>query len=425
MAVLAAAAAVSTLVAPAAALEPITRDKILELAAYSEGYSYWWGHGRFRLDKSDIGSCSGNCPDCTHKGSHGGDCSGLVGKAWQVPKPSDMDHDDHPYSTVDFKNDTTHWDPIDRGDATRGDAFVHNDNGAGHTYVYEKDDPWGDHWAYECKGCSYGCPHNIRTANDTYIVIRRRALDEGPHLDATFVAQWSDADPDTEGKAHFQVCAKAAVRMWFELKNSGGDAWRDLGDAGAKSGEDVRLGVPGDVPDPLTGTTRVSLTENANDEVVPGGTECDDQPGCNRTVFTKAGILGKAPAQPGVYTSTWQLVDEGRTWFGPTMTMSFNVIACPEVPGTGGPGDVGGGAGGGDVGGGAGGGGATGAGRGGAPAAITDGAGDAGDGTMSGSSCAAGGAPREGGAVALAAIALGLAVGARRRAARGVRARVG
>jgi hypothetical protein len=49
---------------------------------------------------------------------------------------------------------------------------VYNTNGAGHTFLYESGDGWGSMWAYECKGCSYGCVHNLRTATTTYHAIR-------------------------------------------------------------------------------------------------------------------------------------------------------------------------------------------------------------------------------------------------------------
>jgi hypothetical protein len=415
---LAAAGIALAIAPPARAIDPITRDEILKLAAVSEGYSYWWGHGRYRDDKSDIGTCSGNCPSCSHTGQHGGDCSGLVAKAWQVPQPIAMDVDDHPYSTVDFRNATTHWDPIDRDKVLVGDAFVHNENGAGHTYIFEKGDPWGDHWAYECKGCAWGCPHDLRSANDTYIAIRRRSLDESPKLAATFVAQWSDANPDPDGKAHFRLCAGAPVHMHFELKNTGATPWKDLGASATKAGEAVRLATPGDVPDPMTGTTRVRLSDNANDDVVAGGPECDDQAGCARTVFTKAGIAGKAPKEPGIYTSSWQLLDEGHGGaFGPTISMTFDVVKCASVPGGGDPGGVDGQGGAGGVGSGSGGAapGAGGASSGHVAGDVTAPAASSGD-TGASSSCAIDGDP--GGRGWLSAIAIALAaigLGARRR----------
>jgi hypothetical protein len=159
-----------------AAPQPMSRQAILDLAKPAVGYSYWWGHGRFRTDGSQPGSCSGSCPSCTHGGQYGGDCSGLAAKAWQIPGPTPIDEDDHPYSTVNFRNDTTHWKPISRADAQAGDAFTYNTSGHGHIFLYEKGDPWGSMWAYECSGCKVGCIHGTRSAGSDYIAIRRDNL---------------------------------------------------------------------------------------------------------------------------------------------------------------------------------------------------------------------------------------------------------
>ena len=44
-------------------------------------------------------------------------------------------------------------------------------------------------------------------------------------------------------------------------------------------------------------------------------------------------MTGKAPATPGIYKTTWQLVDESRGWFGPTMWLDFSVVDCPTDAG--------------------------------------------------------------------------------------------
>lgn len=153
-----------------------------------------------------------------------------------------------------------------------------------------------------------------------------------PKLDAKFVAQGSDAEADPEGKAYYRVCAGEKVHFWFELENTGSVAWTDTGGSG--DGQAIRLGVPGDGTDPFTGTSRISLTTNANDDVrpataTPAGGDCNDQPSCRRTVFSKApGIEGTAPATPGVYESRWRLLDEQKAWFGPEMFLTFNVVDC-------------------------------------------------------------------------------------------------
>ncbi len=131
----------AVLSAPGARAEPpsMTRAQVVDLGRTGLGYSYWWGHGRWRWDGTQHGTCSGSgCPDsCTHSGSYGADCSGFVGKAWQVPSASDVTHDWHPYSTWHFVNQSDHWDHIDRGACTAADALVYNESGAGHIVLVE------------------------------------------------------------------------------------------------------------------------------------------------------------------------------------------------------------------------------------------------------------------------------------------------
>lgn len=175
-----AAAGALWLAVAAAAPSPMTRDEIIDLSKPAMGFSYWWGHGRFSTGAASAGSCSGSCPNCTHSGQYGGDCSGLTAKVWQIPSPIALEQDAHPYSTNNFRNATTHWTQISRADVKKGDAFVYNTNGAGHIFMYESGDPWGSLWSYECKGCSAGCLHDLRTAGSAYIAIRRNAINEGP-----------------------------------------------------------------------------------------------------------------------------------------------------------------------------------------------------------------------------------------------------
>ena len=131
-------AASSALAAP----QPMTRTEIIDLAKSGVDYSYWWGHGCWRLDGTQHGSCSGGCPDCTHTGSYGADCSGFAAKVWQVPSPSPIEDNAHPYSTREFRYNTTHWDQVARDEALRGDCFVYRNssNTARHIVVYESGD---------------------------------------------------------------------------------------------------------------------------------------------------------------------------------------------------------------------------------------------------------------------------------------------
>jgi uncharacterized protein YraI len=162
--------------APDASYAPSVAD-IFARAKLAVGYSYYWGHGSWRSDGTDPGSCSGTCPSCTHSGQYGADCSGFVAKVWQVPSPSPLETDLHPYSTYNFYNDTTHWSQVPRASIQPGDALVYNANGAGHIMLFESgSDPWGSIWTYEARGCATGIVHNLRVADSTYIAIRREGL---------------------------------------------------------------------------------------------------------------------------------------------------------------------------------------------------------------------------------------------------------
>ncbi len=172
------------LTAPAAqaAPDPMTPDEIVELAEYGVGYSYYWGHGSWRTDGASPGSCSGSCPSCTHSGSYGADCSGFVAKVWQVPGPSALTTNSHPYSTYNFRYESQHWSQVSRSNAKTADAMVYrNDaNTGGHIVLYDHGDPWGQAWTWEARGCSYGIVHNLRTIGSSYVAIRRDNLVDGP-----------------------------------------------------------------------------------------------------------------------------------------------------------------------------------------------------------------------------------------------------
>jgi hypothetical protein len=153
----------------------LTRDDVLSIAEASVGYTYWWGHGS--LGGTKVGTCTGSCPSCSHTGGYGADCSGFVGKAWMLPEALPIvGADEHPFSTYSFTHSTTHWSNISRSDVVRGDAMVYNINGSGHIFLYEKDDPWGQMWTFEARGCAYGIVHNIRTAGSQFNAIRRDGL---------------------------------------------------------------------------------------------------------------------------------------------------------------------------------------------------------------------------------------------------------
>jgi len=142
-------------------------------AASGVGFSYYWGGGAWDPNSSSHGACYGGCPDCTHSGTWGADCSGYVSKIWQVPGPVAVTERGHgAYNTTSYYENRTHWSQISRGDAKQGDVFVRR----GHMFLYNSGDAWGSINAYEAKGCSYGIVRNNRTADSSYIVIRRRGF---------------------------------------------------------------------------------------------------------------------------------------------------------------------------------------------------------------------------------------------------------
>jgi len=156
---------------------PANTADIFDRAKSAVGFSYYWGHGSWSLDKSAPGSCTGSCPSCSHVGQWGADCSGFVAKAWQVPKPSPIETDAHPFSTANFYSEQVYWKQTPRSGLQPADALVRRANGAGHIALVEStSDPFGDVWAYEARGCATGVVHNLRAFDSSYIAIRRNGL---------------------------------------------------------------------------------------------------------------------------------------------------------------------------------------------------------------------------------------------------------
>jgi cell wall-associated NlpC family hydrolase len=151
-----------------------TTSNVFALAKLAVGYSYYWGHGSWRGDGADIGSCSGSCPSCSHTGQYGADCSGFVAKVWQVPSASPIDLDAHPFSTENFYNDQVYWKQIPRSSIMPADALVHRTSTSGHIALFESgSDPFGMVWLYEARGCATGVTHDLRAVDSSYIAIRR------------------------------------------------------------------------------------------------------------------------------------------------------------------------------------------------------------------------------------------------------------
>ena len=152
------------------------KSAILNRSKKTIGYSYWWGHARFGNNStSDFGSCAGVCPNCSHSGRFGADCSGMVAKVWEVPSNNKLTSpDNHPFSTADFNVDGTYWKKVDRKVIDKADALVYRSGSSGHVVIYESTDPWGHYRVYECKGCAEGCVVNTRPFGSAYKAIRKR-----------------------------------------------------------------------------------------------------------------------------------------------------------------------------------------------------------------------------------------------------------
>jgi len=153
----------------------LSRDGIINASKAFVKFSYWWGGGRFKIGSKEYGKC--HSPTYGgHSGKYGADCSGFVGKVWQLPNAMPFDASKHPYSTYHFKNQRNYWSSISKSDIKRADALVYNTGGAGHVLIYESGNAWGKAWAYEARGCSYGVVHNLRTVSSSYQARKRNGI---------------------------------------------------------------------------------------------------------------------------------------------------------------------------------------------------------------------------------------------------------
>ncbi len=155
---------------------PMSRADFICLAESGVGFSYWWGGecwcatGCSPDTSCGVGTCTGSCPDCTHTGSYGADCSGYVSRIWQVPDPYAVDAcGTERYVAASFTASGPYWDVIDRDDILPGDALA----SSSHVMLYESGDPWGYPAVFEAKGCSYGIVYNTRSVSSSYVAARR------------------------------------------------------------------------------------------------------------------------------------------------------------------------------------------------------------------------------------------------------------
>ncbi len=153
-----------------------TREELICRAASAVGFSYYWGGSCWCQSgcspnwSCSAGSCSGNCPSCTHTGSYGADCSGLVNKVWQVPDAIATTTCGHgPYVANSFRSSTAYWNVISRSSLQAGDVLASTT----HVVVFQSGDPWGSFWTYEAIGCAYGVIHNLRSYSSSYSAASR------------------------------------------------------------------------------------------------------------------------------------------------------------------------------------------------------------------------------------------------------------
>ncbi|HQF23772.1 MAG TPA: hypothetical protein PL065_09950 [Polyangiaceae bacterium] len=175
--VLGGASALVLLAVSAVAAPPLmSRDDIICRAKSGVGFSYYWGgacwcaSGCSRNFSCPAGSCSGNCPNCTHYGQYGADCSGYVTKIWQIPNPISVSTCGHgPYVASMYTKTSSYWTVISRNSLQPGDSMA----SSAHVLLYEQGDPWGSLVAYEARGCSSGIVRNWRTCSGDYVAARR------------------------------------------------------------------------------------------------------------------------------------------------------------------------------------------------------------------------------------------------------------
>lgn len=165
--------------APAAAQpEQMTRAQIINLGKPAVGHGYNWSHGYWTSDGSNKTACTTQGDDYN---GYGADCSGFVAKVWQVPSPTPVEQDTHPYGTEAFRFSNTHWEQIPRADVKRADAFVHRNetNTAGHIVLVDSQTNNG-YLVYEANGCIKGIIHQEKSLDSSYVAIRRNDVIDEP-----------------------------------------------------------------------------------------------------------------------------------------------------------------------------------------------------------------------------------------------------
>ncbi len=176
---------ISVTVIPAAMAAPPSEppDAIVCRGLSGIGFSYWWGGECWcgsgcdpDLASCEPGVCTVNagatgCPDCTHSGTYGADCSGFVSKAWQVPDPIGVSACNVArYVASSFTVDHEYWDVVPMSTLQPADAVASDSHVI---LVVGDEDGYGAYDAAEAKGCIYGIVRNTRTFSSVYSGARR------------------------------------------------------------------------------------------------------------------------------------------------------------------------------------------------------------------------------------------------------------
>jgi hypothetical protein len=147
-----------------------------------KGFSYKWGGDQWDsagVTASNAGKCitsdPNGCPNCTHQGDWGADCSGFLQKAWGVPEGNiDTKLHNYNYNAPAFAVDRAGtWSTVPIEYSIPGDALVNTS----HVMLLSDGDPTTNDWTtIECVGCAWGCKavvHHAPANASKWHVIRR------------------------------------------------------------------------------------------------------------------------------------------------------------------------------------------------------------------------------------------------------------
>lgn len=197
-----------------------TKESIVCRGTSGVGFSYAWGGECWCANgcQPDLANCnpgqctpnpgSSGCPDCTHTGTYGADCSGFVSKAWQVPNPYPVEACDVPrYTASQFTSNHSYWNVVSMNSMQPGDAAASSSHVV---LIIDYKDSHGQYEVVEAKGCIYGIVRQRRSFSSSYSGARRINL-----IDCVC----SDGDQETED------CGDCGTRSRFCEQNCSWSPW--------------------------------------------------------------------------------------------------------------------------------------------------------------------------------------------------------